>query len=100
MSSLLIFCSQQLPDEQALQIKTALKEFDQLINNRTFLFLFIQTLEEQPTFMMQDKTSVASLLMVILQSKMDYCTSVIKVLLGKLIEKHVESNRAKLLMRR
>ncbi|XP_071818203.1 plexin-A4-like isoform X3 [Apostichopus japonicus] len=90
----------QLPDEQALQIKTALKEFDQLINNRTFLFLFIQTLEEQPTFMMQDKTSVASLLMVILQSKMDYCTSVIKVLLGKLIEKHVESNRAKLLMRR
>lgn len=89
-----------LPDEQALQIKTALKEFDQLINNRTFLLRFIQTLEEQNTFMVQDKTSVASLLMVILQSKMDYCTSIIKVLLGKLIEKHVESNRAKLLMRR
>ena len=38
--------------------------------------------------------------MVVLQGKMEYATEVLKVLLADLIEKHVEKDRARLLMRR
>ena len=62
--------------------------FGQLIMNKTFLVLFIRTLETNRYFSMRDRVNVASLIMVTLQSRMEYCTDVLKTLLGDLIERY------------
>ena len=81
-------------------IEKGLVQFEQLVSNKQFLLTFIRTLEAQKTFTQKDKSNVASLLMVALQGKMDYSTTILKILLADLIEKHVEKDRARLLMRR
>ncbi|XP_033120013.1 plexin-A4-like [Anneissia japonica] len=82
------------------RVENGLQQFGSLINNKTFLLSFIRTLENQSSFTIKDKSNVASLLIVVLQSKMDYATDILKVLLADLIEKGVEEDRARLLMRR
>lgn len=78
-----------------------LRLFGQLIMNKTFLLLFIRTLESNRYFSMRDRVNVASLIMVTLQSKMEYCTDILKTLLAELIEKCMDSkNHPKLLLRR
>ena len=57
--------------------------------NITFLVLFIRTLETNRYFSMRDRVNVASLIMVTLQSRMEYCTDVLKTLLGDLIERYL-----------
>ncbi|XP_063953502.1 plexin-A4-like isoform X1 [Lytechinus pictus] len=89
-----------LPRDRKTNSERGLQMFGQLIDNKTFLLCLIQTLEEQRTFNLRDVSAVASLLMVVLQSKMDYATDIMKVLLERLIEKHLEKDRARLLMRR
>ena len=50
---------------------------------------------------MRDRVNVASLIMVTLQSKMEYCTDILKTLLAELIEKCMEGkSHPKLLLRR
>ncbi|XP_038054424.1 plexin-A2-like [Patiria miniata] len=82
------------------QVEQGLVMFEQLVSNKQFLLTFIRSLEAQKGFTQKDKSNVASLIMVALQGKMDYSTSILKVLLKDLIEKHVEKDRARLLMRR
>ncbi|EMP38813.1 Plexin-A4, partial [Chelonia mydas] len=78
-----------------------LKLFAQLINNKVFLLSFIRTLESQRSFSMRDRGNVASLIMTVLQSKLEYATDVLKQLLADLIDKNLESkNHPKLLLRR
>ncbi|CAG7720399.1 unnamed protein product [Allacma fusca] len=78
-----------------------LRHFGLLILNKTFLLLFIRTLENNRYFSMRDRVNVASLIMVSLQGKMEYCTDILKTLLAELIEKSMESkNHPKLLLRR
>ncbi|KAJ1526203.1 hypothetical protein ONE63_009362 [Megalurothrips usitatus] len=78
-----------------------LRLFGQLIMNKTFLLLFIRTLESNRYFSMRDRVNVASLIMVTLQSKMEYCTDILKTLLAELIEKCMEGkSHPKLLLRR
>lgn len=105
-----------------------LKLFGQLIINKTFLLLFIRTLESNRYFSMRDRSgllgrspvpffvskaervfngrgnfrvNVASLIMVTLQSKLEYCTDILKTLLAELIEKCMEGkSHPKLLLRR
>ena len=49
---------------------------------------------------MRDRVNVASLVMVALQSKMEYCTEILKTLLAELIEKSIEGkSHPKLLLR-
>lgn len=75
--------------------------FGQLILNKTFVLLFIRTLESNRYFSMRDRVNVASLLMVTLQNRMEYCTDVLKTLLADLIERSMESrSHPKLLLRR
>lgn len=75
--------------------------FGQLILNKTFLLLFIRTLESNRYFSMRDRVNVASLIMVTLQNRMEYCTDILKTLLANLIEKSMESrSHPKLLLRR
>ena len=52
----------------------ALRTFNGLILNKTFLLLFIRTLENQKEFSMREKVNVASLISVALQGRMDYHT--------------------------
>ncbi|XP_063875423.1 plexin-A1-like isoform X1 [Scylla paramamosain] len=78
-----------------------LKLFGQLIMNKTFLLLFIRTLESNRYFSMRDRVNVAALIMVALQGKMEYCSDILKTLLAELIEKCIEGKiHPKLLFRR
>ncbi|XP_067122896.1 plexin-A2-like [Centruroides vittatus] len=82
-------------------IEKGLRVFGQLIMNKTFLLLFIRTLESNRYFSMRDRVNVASLIMVSLQGKMEYCTDILKTLLAELIEKCIEGkSHPKLLLRR
>uniref|UniRef100_A0A182N2A0 Sema domain-containing protein n=1 Tax=Anopheles dirus TaxID=7168 RepID=A0A182N2A0_9DIPT len=74
--------------------------FEQLINNRVFLLLFIDTLEAQKTFTIRDKVNVASLLMIVLMNQMDYVTDILKSLMLRLIDKSVMTKHPQLMLRR
>lgn len=51
-----------------------LDSFKELIMDKKFLLVFVHTLESQPNFSLQDKCTVASLLIVAFQNDMDYAT--------------------------
>ncbi len=51
-----------------------LHQFNQLLGTKTFLLLFIRTLENDKDFLMRDKVNVASLLSIALQNRMEYHT--------------------------
>ncbi|XP_067613977.1 plexin-A2 isoform X3 [Eurosta solidaginis] len=86
---------------ELLRKEKGLRLFGQLIMNKNFLLLFIRTLESNRYFSMRERVNVASLIMVTLQSKLEYCTDILKTLLGDLIEKCIEGkSHPKLLLRR
>ncbi|KAL7828196.1 hypothetical protein AOLI_G00313480 [Acnodon oligacanthus] len=90
----------EVPGYRQEQVEKGLKQFGQLINNKVFLLSFIRTLESQRGFSMRDRGNVASLIMTVLQSKLEYATDVLKHLLSDLIDKNLESkNHPKLLLR-
>ncbi|XP_043069381.1 plexin-B [Drosophila bipectinata] len=79
----------------------AMLQFEQLICNKYFLLIFIETLEAQrSSFSIRDRVNVASLLMVVLMNKMEYATEILKSLLLRLIEKSLESKHPQLMLRR
>ncbi|XP_045144860.1 plexin-A4 [Echinops telfairi] len=91
----------EAPGYRQERVEKGLKLFAQLINNKGFLLSFIRTLESQRSFSMRDRGNVASLIMTVLQSKLEYATDVLKQLLADLIDKNLESkNHPKLLLRR
>uniref|UniRef100_A0A8K9V7Y4 Plexin-A4 n=1 Tax=Oncorhynchus mykiss TaxID=8022 RepID=A0A8K9V7Y4_ONCMY len=91
----------EVPGYRQEQVEKGLKLFGQLINNKVFLLSFIRTLESQRGFSMRDRGNVASLIMTMLQSKLEYATDVLKHLLSDLIDRNLESkNHPKLLLRR
>jgi hypothetical protein len=55
-------------------VQRGLSIFNQLIGNRTFLLLFVRTLEKQPDFSVKSRVRVASLLSAVLQNRMEYHT--------------------------
>ena len=91
----------QIDPSKRLFIEKGLRYFGQLVMNKTFLLLFIRTLESNRYFSMRDRVNVASLIMVTLQGKMEYCTDILKTLLADLIERCIEGkSHPKLLLRR
>ncbi|XP_018421566.1 PREDICTED: plexin-A4 [Nanorana parkeri] len=91
----------EVPGYRQERVEKGLKLFAQQINNKVFLLSFIRTLESQRSFSMRDRGNVASLIMTVLQSKLEYATDVLKQLLSDLIDKNLESkNHPKLLLRR
>ncbi|CAG0906631.1 unnamed protein product, partial [Cyprideis torosa] len=92
------------PDTNGLNYagkEQGIKQFEQLVLNKTFLLLFIRTLEGNKYFSMRDRMNVTSLIMVALQGKMDYCTDVLKTLLVDLTERCMNGkSHPKLLLRR
>ncbi|BFZ08936.1 hypothetical protein BsWGS_11975 [Bradybaena similaris] len=79
-----------------------LKLFFNLIRNKTFLLIFIRTLEANKDFSMKERVNVASLISVSLQTQMEYATEILKTLLAELIEKTIENPKVhpKILLRR
>lgn len=75
-----------------LRKEKGLRMFGALVMNKTFLLLFIRTLEKNRYFSMRDRVNVASLIMVTLQGRMEYCTDILKTLLADLIERCMEGN--------
>lgn len=93
--------SNDMDPTRQMEQERGLRLFGQLIMNKTFLLLFIRTLESNRYFSMRDRVNVASLVMVTLQSRMEYCTDILKTLLAELIEKCMDGNsHPKLLLRR
>lgn len=88
--------------ELLLAKERGLRLFGQLVMNKTFLLLFIRTLETNRYFSMRERVNVASLIMVTLQSKLEYCTDILKTLLADLIEKCMTDGKShpRLLLRR
>ncbi len=91
----------EVEPHRAPMIEKGLRQFNQLLMNKTFLLLFVRTMEANKYFLSKDRVYVGSLLMVILQEKMEYCTDILKTLLADLIEKTVERRyQPKILFRR
>ncbi|KAL1130244.1 hypothetical protein AAG570_013182 [Ranatra chinensis] len=84
----------------ATNYDAAMLQFEQLLNNKHFVLIFIETLETQKSFNIRDKVNVASLLMVVLMSKMEYATDILRHLLLRLIEKSVGTKHPQLMLRR
>ena len=94
-------CVLQWDRADLVRKEKGLRMFGQLVMNKTFLLLFIRTLESNRYFSMRDRVNVASLIMVTLQSRMEYCTDILKTLLADLIERCMEGkSHPKLLLRR
>lgn len=86
---------------ELIRKEKGLRLFGQLVMNKTFLLLFIRTLESNRYFSMKDRVNVAAMIMITLQGKMEYCTDILKTLLAELIEKCIEGkSHPKLLLRR
>ena len=75
-------------------------QFKQLLSNKCFLLLFINTLETQRQFSIKDRVNVASLITIIFMDKMDYLTDILSILLYQFIEKSVRCNKHPQLMLR
>merc|ERR1719242_1441748 len=75
-------------------------QFEGLLNNKWFLLAFIETMEKQKSFTIRDRVYFASLLSIILMTKMEYFTDILRTLLLKLVEKGLTSKHPQLMLRR
>ncbi|KAE9550575.1 hypothetical protein FO519_006202, partial [Halicephalobus sp. NKZ332] len=91
----------EVDQERAHQVESGLRQLHHLVNNRTFLLSFVRTIDENKYLLQKDRVYVGSLLMVILQERMDYCTEILKQLLKDLIRRNLEARfQPKILFRR
>jgi len=82
------------------ELDNAMIQFEGLLNNKWFLLAFIETMEKQKSFTIRDRVNFASLLTIILMTKMEYCTEILRSLLLKLVEKSLTSKHPQLMLRR
>jgi len=75
-------------------------QFEQLLMNKTFLITLIDTVERQPSFGIRDRVNFASLLSIVLMTKMDYFSDVLKTLLVRLMDRSLCSRHPQLMLRR
>ncbi|MFH4977135.1 hypothetical protein AB6A40_003844 [Gnathostoma spinigerum] len=91
----------EVDSNRAASIETGLRAFNKLLMNKHFLLSFVRALENTRYFLSKDRVYVGSLLMVVLQEKMEYCTEILKQLLKELIDRTVEKKfQPKILFRR
>uniref|UniRef100_A0AAY4EPW7 Plexin cytoplasmic RasGAP domain-containing protein n=1 Tax=Denticeps clupeoides TaxID=299321 RepID=A0AAY4EPW7_9TELE len=87
------------PESEKEQQDKSCQALSQLIREKHFLTLFIHTLEEQKSFSVKDKCTVASLLTLALHDDLPYLTEVMEELLRSLMDQPSNS-QPKLLLRR
>ncbi|XP_060604308.1 plexin-A1-like [Ruditapes philippinarum] len=85
---------------QAEQAQQALDSFKGLLRKRQFLLILIKTLEKEQSFTKNDKSSVATILMILNHDNMEYVTSILTTLLDDLIDQNIASGTPKLLLSR
>ncbi|GMT23527.1 hypothetical protein PFISCL1PPCAC_14824 [Pristionchus fissidentatus] len=91
----------EVDSSRAKYVEEGLRELHKLLMNKTFLLTMVRTMESNKYFVGKDRVYLGSLLMVVLQEKMTYCTEILKQLLRELIEKTVEKRfQPKILFRR
>ncbi|VDK43817.1 unnamed protein product, partial [Cylicostephanus goldi] len=90
-----------LPDRAPLRPIGENWEIDELLVVETFFLTMVRTMESNKYFLGKDRVYVGSLIMVVLQEKMGYCTEMLKQLLRELIDRTVEKKfQPKILFRR
>uniref|UniRef100_A0A8L8Q8C8 Plexin A n=2 Tax=Heligmosomoides polygyrus TaxID=6339 RepID=A0A8L8Q8C8_HELPZ len=91
----------EVDSQKAGAIEAGLREFHKLLMNKTFFLTMVRTMEANKYFLGKDRVYVGSLVMVVLQEKMGYCTEMLKQLLRELIDRTVEKKfQPKILFRR
>ena len=63
----------------------SMAQFEQLVLNKTFLLTLVDTVEQQPGFGIRDRVNFASLLSIILMTRMDYFSEILRLLLHLLM---------------
>ncbi|KAK6038178.1 plexin cytoplasmic region, partial [Cooperia oncophora] len=104
---ILFFAISKVDSQKAGAIEAGLREFHKLLMNklipifRHFFLTMVRTMESNKYFLGKDRVYVGSLVMVVLQEKMGYCTEMLKQLLRELIDRTVEKKfQPKILFRR
>ena len=92
----------QLPEWQngSSMFGFSMVQFEQLLMNKTFIITLIDTVEKQPSFGIRDRVNFSSLLSVVLMTKMDYFSDILKTLLVRLMDKSLCSRHPQLMLRR
>ncbi|KAL3114962.1 hypothetical protein niasHT_011398 [Heterodera trifolii] len=94
-------CPLSVDQDRALAIESGLRQLHYLLQNRHFLVSFVRSIDANKYLLVKDRVYVGSLLMVILQEKMAYCTEVLKQLLKELIRRNADGKfHPKILFRR
>ncbi|KAM3925322.1 plexin-B2 [Leptodactylus fuscus] len=88
-----------IPEARRQTVEQALNQFSNLLNSKSFLTIFIHTLESQKDFSAREKLYFASLLTVALHGKLEYYTDIMRTLFVELMEQYVAKN-PKLMLRR
>ncbi|XP_023807906.1 plexin-C1 isoform X2 [Oryzias latipes] len=98
--ALMALCIKDIgPDGVKVELDNCCQLLFKLIEDKLFLTSMVQAMEEQKSFGIKDRCSMASLLTVALHSNLTYLTEVMEVLLKDLM--HQKSNaQPKLLLRR
>merc|ERR1719422_1443244 len=78
----------------------SMSQFEQLILNKLFLITLVDTVEQQPSFGIRDRVNFASLLSIVLMTRMDYFTDILKTLLIRQMDKSLCSRHPQLMLRR
>ncbi|XP_077121034.1 plexin-B2 isoform X1 [Ranitomeya variabilis] len=88
-----------IPEARRQTVEQALNQFSNLLNSKSFLTIFIHTLENQKDFSAREKLYFASLLTIALHGKLEYYTDIMRTLFVELMEQYVAKN-PKLMLRR
>ncbi|XP_073475857.1 plexin-B2 [Aquarana catesbeiana] len=88
-----------IPEARRQIVEQALNQFSNLLNSKSFLTIFIHTLENQKGFSAREKLYFASLLTVALHGKLEYYSDIMRTLFVELMEQYVAKN-PKLMLRR
>ncbi|XP_038061354.1 plexin-B-like, partial [Patiria miniata] len=92
------------PENPEEHVEKAMKKFSDALGNKTFLLMFLQTLDAQSKakLSVKDRGAIASLLTVIMvaEGKLDYLSDVLFSLMAKLVQDELDANRPRQLFRR
>ncbi|XP_027899842.1 plexin-C1 [Xiphophorus couchianus] len=99
--SLIKLCIKDIgQDVEKVELDQHCQRFSRLIQDQLFLTTMVHALEEQKSFTVKDKCTLASLLTVALHGNLSYLTEVMEVLLKDLMQQNSAATQPKLLLRR
>ena len=90
----------QLPEINSTMFGFSMIQFEQLLLNKVFLLTLVDTIERQPTFGIRDRVNFASLLSIVLMTRMDYFSEILRLLLLRQIDRALRSRHPQLMLRR